>query len=120
LGNLERRIAERTMDLEVSRHQTEERANQLLAIGEISKIINAEQELNILLPLITRLVSERFNFYHTGIFLIDDAKQFAVLLAANSLGGQAMLKRGHKLKIGESGLVGYVGKSGLFQQSRPA
>jgi GAF domain-containing protein/HAMP domain-containing protein len=113
LGNLERRIAERTMDLEVSRHQTEERATQLLAIGEISKIINAEQELNILLPLITRLVSERFNFYHTGIFLIDDARQFAVLLAANSLGGQAMLRRGHKLKVGESGLVGYVGKSGL-------
>ncbi|MEN9562607.1 MAG: hypothetical protein RIR73_851 [Chloroflexota bacterium] len=113
LGNLERRIAERTMDLEISRHQTEERATQLLAIGEISKIINAEQELNILLPLITRLVSERFNFYHTGIFLIDDARQFAILLAANSLGGQAMLKRGHKLKIGESGLVGYVGKSGI-------
>lgn len=113
LGNLERRIAERTMDLEISRHQTEERASQLLAIGEISKIINAEQDLNILLPLITRLVSERFNFYHVGIFLIDDAKLFAVLLAANSLGGQAMLKRGHKLKIGESGLVGFVGKSGI-------
>lgn len=113
LGNLERRIAERTMDLEVSRHQTEQRATQLFAIGEISKIINAEQELNILLPLITRLVSERFNFYHIGIFLIDDARQFAVLLAANSLGGQAMLKRGHKLKVGESGLVGFVGKSGL-------
>lgn len=113
LGNLERRIAERTMDLEVSRHQTEERATQLLAIGEISKIINAEQELNILLPLITRLVSERFNFYHTGIFLIDDARQFAVLLAANSQGGQTMLKRGHRLKVGESGIVGFVGKSGV-------
>lgn len=111
-NNLERRIAERTVDLEISRRQTEARAAQLLAIGEISKIINTEQELSILLPLITRLVSERFNFYHVGIFLIDDAQQCAVLQAANSSGGQNMLKRGHKLKVGESGIVGYVAKAG--------
>lgn len=111
-NNLERRIAERTVDLEISRRQTEARAAQLLAIGEISKIINTEQELSILLPLITRLVSERFNFYHVGIFLIDDAQQYAVLQAANSSGGQNMLKRGHKLKVGESGIVGYVAKAG--------
>lgn len=112
-GNLERRIAERTVDLELSRRQSEVRATQLLAIGEISKIINSEQDLNILLPLITRLVSERFNFYHTGIFLLDQSKQYAVLQAANSLGGQEMLKRGHKLKVGESGIVGYVAKAGV-------
>ena len=111
-NNLERRIAERTVDLEISRRQTEARAAQLLAIGEISKIINTEQELSILLPLITRLVSERFNFYHVGIFLIDDTQQCAVLQAANSSGGQNMLKRGHKLKVGESGIVGYVAKAG--------
>jgi len=112
-NNLEQRITERTIDLEISRRQTEARAAQLVAIGEISKIINSEQELNILFPLITRLVSERFNFYHVGIFLIDDAKQYAVLQAANSPGGQNMLKRGHKLKVGESGIVGYVAKAGV-------
>lgn len=112
LDNLERRITERTVDLELSRRQTEARAAQLVAIGEISKIINSERELNILLPLIARLVSERLNFYHVGIFLIDEAKQFAVLQAANSTGGQSMLKRGHRLKVGESGIVGFVAKSG--------
>jgi len=112
LENLENRITERTVDLEISRRQTEARAAQLIAIGEISKIINSEQGLGILLPLITRLVSERLNFYHTGIFLIDDTKQYAVLQATNSLGGQNMLNRGHKLKVGESGIVGYVAKTG--------
>ncbi|MBI2333212.1 MAG: GAF domain-containing protein, partial [Chloroflexi bacterium] len=112
-ANLEKRIAERTVDLEISRRQTEARASQLLAIGDISKTINTEQELNILLPLITRLVSDRFNFYHVGIFLIDDAGQYAVLQAANSLGGQTMLKRGHKLKVGESGIVGFVARAGV-------
>ncbi|HMZ07184.1 MAG TPA: GAF domain-containing protein [Anaerolineales bacterium] len=113
LGNLERRIAERTVDLEFSRRQTEVRANQLLTIGEISKLINYEQELHVLLPYITRLVSDRFGFYHIGIFLIDDARQFAHLQAANSIGGQAMLQRGHKLRVGESGIVGYVAQTGL-------
>lgn len=112
MGNLERRIAERTVDLEISRRQTEARASQLVTIGEISKLINYEQELDVLLPFITRLISDRLGFYHIGIFLLDDANQFAVLHAANSIGGEAMLKRGHKLKVGESGIVGYVAKAG--------
>jgi GAF domain-containing protein len=65
-----------------------------------------------LLALITRLVSDHFGFYHTGIFLLDETEQFAILHAANSEGGRNMLKRGHKLKIGESGIVGYVAKYG--------
>lgn len=111
--DLEQRVAERTTDLELSRQQSVKRANELQSIGEISKIITSEKKLENLLPLITRLVSESFNFYHTGIFLIDNTNQFAVLQAANSAGGQNMLKRGHKLEVGGSGIVGYVARSGL-------
>ncbi|MCK6582378.1 MAG: GAF domain-containing protein [Anaerolineales bacterium] len=113
LSNLENRINERTRDLEASRRQSDMRATQYLAIGEISKLINSKQELNILLPLITRLVSERFDYYHVGIFLLDATRQYAVLQASNSLGGQEMLKRSHKLKVGESGIVGFAAKSGV-------
>jgi GAF domain-containing protein/HAMP domain-containing protein len=112
LGELEKRVAERTADLETSRLISERRANQLHSIGEISRIINSEQRLNILLPLITRLVSERFGNYHTGIFLIDETRQFAILQAANSEGGRIMLQRGHRLEIGTSGIVGYVAEKG--------
>jgi GAF domain-containing protein len=113
LSGLEQRVAERTTDLELSRQQSIKRANELQSISEISKIITGEQKLENLLPLITRLVSESFHFYHTGIFLIDSTNQFAILQAANSMGGQNMLKRGHKLEVGESGIVGYVAQSGL-------
>lgn len=108
LGGLEQRIAERTADLEISRQQSLKRANELQAISEISKTIASEQKLEILLPLITRLVSERFGFYHTGIFLLDNTKQFAVLQAASSPGGRKMLARGHKLEVGGNSIVGYV------------
>ncbi|MCZ2126926.1 MAG: GAF domain-containing protein [Anaerolineales bacterium] len=110
--NLEKRITERTIDLEIARRQTEIRAGELLSISEISKTIASERRLETLLPLIAHLVSERFDFYHVGIFLVDSSRQYAVLQAANSSGGQAMLKRGHRLKIGEVGLVGFAAYSG--------
>ncbi len=112
LVDLEQRVAERTTDLEIARQQSENRARDLQSIGEIAKIVIGEQKLENLLPLITRLVSERFGYYHTGIFLLNETKQFAVLQAANSEGGKNMLARGHRLEVGGSGIVGYVAKVG--------
>jgi GAF domain-containing protein len=40
-----------------------------------------------------------------------------VLQAANSTGGQNMLKRGHKLEVGGSGIVGYVAQAGIARIS---
>ena len=47
-------------------------------------------------------------YYHVGIFLNDETPRAAVLSASNSEGGERMLKRGHRLKIGEQGIVGNV------------
>jgi GAF domain-containing protein len=47
-----------------------------------------------------------------GIFLLDDNKTYAVLRAANSAGGQEMLRRKHSLKVGQTGIVGYVTSTG--------
>lgn len=112
IGSLEKRVEERTRDLNAERQQSEKHARELVTIGEISKLINSEQRLENLLSLITRLVSERFGFYHVGIFMVDESKQFAILQAANSEGGRNMLKREHKLRVGESGIVGFVAKFG--------
>ncbi|MBE0681274.1 MAG: GAF domain-containing protein [Anaerolineales bacterium] len=109
-GSLEQGVADRTRELEIARTNSERRASDLQAISEISKVIAGEQKLDTLLPLITRVVSDRFGFYHIGIFLIDEANQYAVLLASNSEGGQAMLHRGHMLEVGGGGIVGYVAK----------
>lgn len=115
LSGLELRIAERTADLEMARLLSERRAQELQSISEISRIISGEQRLETLLSLVTRLVSERFDFYHTGIFLIDDTRQFAVLQAANSDGGQRMLTRGHRLEVGQTGIVGNVAQTGQLR-----
>jgi GAF domain-containing protein/HAMP domain-containing protein len=111
IENIENTVKERTSDLERTSKLSEKRSVQLLTISEISKLINTEQNVEQLLPLITSLVSERFGFYHAGIFLLDPNKRFAILQATNSIGGQKMLARGHKLELG-TGLVGFVATTG--------
>lgn len=101
-------LAQRSAELEVANQHSERRAAQLLAVSTVSNAIATVQNLDELLPLITRAISEKFGFYHIGIFLNDASNQFAVLRAANSEGGQRMLQRGHRLKIGETGIVGNV------------
>ncbi|HET7143983.1 MAG TPA: GAF domain-containing protein, partial [Anaerolineales bacterium] len=89
------------------------RAQELQTIVEIARFISTERDLEKLLPLITVTVSDRFGFYHVGIFLLDQSGKFAVLRASNSPGGQVMLKRQHRLEVGRTGIVGDVTGTGI-------
>lgn len=102
---LETRIQDRTASLE-------KRAGQLQAVSSLAKSIASMQDLDQLLPNIARLVSERFGFYHTGIFLVDETRTHAVLQAANSEGGRRMLAREHELPLNSNSIVGYVTSHG--------
>ena len=110
---LENTIASRTAELDTANSRNERRAKQFEAITKISKVISQAQNLDTLLPQITELISQQFDFYHTGVFLLDSNSEYAVLIAANSAGGKKMLARNHKLKIGQTGIVGYVAGTGL-------
>ncbi len=107
VGSLEQRVAERTFELETSLEKNQERTTQLEAIADVARSIASLKGMDQLLPEVTRTVSQRFGFYHVGIFLLDERKEFAALRAANSDGGQRMLARNHKLRVGQQGIVGY-------------
>ncbi len=102
---LEQRVAQRTAELE-------KRASQLQIISNMARAITSMQDLNTLLTNITKLVSDQFGFYHTGIFLLDEASEYAVLRAANSEGGIGMLNRGHRLPLNSDSIVGYATSRG--------
>jgi GAF domain-containing protein len=108
---LEHRVHERTEEIETVNQQTIRRAAQLKAVTELSESIAQLQDLNEILPATTRLISERFGFYHVGIFLVDQDRQFAILQAANSEGGRRMLERNHRLALGV-GVVGFSAQTG--------
>ncbi len=116
---LERRVGVRTeelrqrgLELELANRQIERRAGQLAALAQVMQTITSVRDLQELLPQIAAVISERFGFYHVGVFLIDEAGEYAILSAANSPGGQRMLARKHRLRVGEEGIVGYVTSTG--------
>jgi len=112
LIGLEGRVKERTAELAISKDESEQRARQFEAITLVSAAISSIRSIEELLPRVTNLISQQFGYYHVGIFLNDDINENAILSAANSEGGKRMLDRGHQLKIGEQGIVGYVTSTG--------
>ncbi len=98
---LERRVQERTTELE-------KRASQQQAASQIARTISSQPSLETLLTVAVQQVQQRFGYYHCGIFLNDERNEYAVLRAATGEAGRKMLEAGHKLRIGEEGIVGNV------------
>jgi GAF domain-containing protein len=103
-AGLEKTVEERTGDLA-------RRARDLETTATIARDAASELDLQDLLSHTVALVSERFGLYHTGIFLTDPSGEWVELRAASSEGGQRMLSRGHRLRVGE-GIVGRVTERG--------
>jgi GAF domain-containing protein len=102
----------RTIELERANKISAERATQLRTVAEINPTFTSLESLDELLPKITQNISEALSVYHVAIFLVDDNGEYAVLRATNSEGGKRMLERGHRLKVGQTGIVGYVSAFG--------
>jgi GAF domain-containing protein/HAMP domain-containing protein len=105
VANLEQRVRERTRDLE-------RRTREIQSAAQIARDASTARNVEDLLNRSARLISERFGFYHVGIFLLDERGEFALLSAATGEAGKLMLANKHKLKVGEVGIVGYVTQKG--------
>ena len=90
----------------------ERRAIQLQVAAEIARDATSIRELDDLLQRAVNLARDRFNFYHVAVFLIDETGEYATLKAASGEAGRKMITMGHKLKIGEEGIVGHVAGTG--------
>lgn len=102
---LERLVAQRTADLA-------RRTAQLEGAAVIARRAAEIRDIDTLLNETVPLISDRFGFYHAGIFLLDERGEYAVLQAASSEGGQRMLARGYRLAVGEGSVVGLVAETG--------
>jgi GAF domain-containing protein len=56
----------------------------------------------------SEIITEQFGFYHTGIYLVDDAGEYAILQAANREEGHHLRLQNHKIKAGQGGAVDFV------------
>ena len=105
ITDLENRVADRTRDIE-------SQTNWLRLAAEIVRDAASARNLDELLIRSTTLILERFKFYHTAIFLHDNNKEYAVLVASPTEVGRQMIANNYKFLVGEGGIVGSVFVSG--------
>ena len=95
IGSLERRVADRTHDLELA-------AEVGRAVSETSLDINS------LLSRAVELIGERFDLYYTQIYLVDPEGRKLVLRAGTGDVGSILLSRAHHLPIASGSINGRV------------
>ena len=100
MESLEQRVAERTRELE-------RRAVQLATAAEVSRAVTLVLDPDGLMHQTVDLIRDRFGFYHVGLFLLDEAKRWAVLRAGTGEPGRQMLEADHRLQVGGESMVGW-------------
>lgn len=106
------RLEDNRTELLIVNEQLKRRAERISTIANISKTVTLVQDIEQLLPSVVNTISQRFGYYHTGIFLLDEQKQVATLRAASSEGGRRMVTRGHRILTGSAGIIGLVTERG--------
>jgi GAF domain-containing protein len=99
IGNLERRVFDRTRDLE-------QRSNQLLAAADVGRAASSVLDIDQLIHEVVGVIRERFELYYVGLFLVDEAKEWALLRAGTGEAGAIMLSRHHRIRVGQ-GMIGW-------------
>lgn len=106
---LTRQDEQNTFLLEQNNHiiSVLKRRQRLLEAGAIvAHSIASILDLDTLLSNTVDIICREFEFYYSGIFLIDNAREYAVLRAGHGLAGAAMIAAGHKLALNGDSMVG--------------
>ncbi len=87
-------------------------AQLLQSTAEVAQTTSQNLELQSLLESAIQSIRERFGFYHVQVFLLDEARENAVLVASTGEVGRLLLDRKHSLAVGSRSVIGRVTASG--------
>jgi GAF domain-containing protein/HAMP domain-containing protein len=88
--------------------RVELRTAQVRASADVGRAVTSILDTELLLNTIVRVVTERFGFYYTAIFTLDQARAYLVLREATGEAGRLLKERGHRLRVGLDSMVGYA------------
>lgn len=94
---------------------SERNANYLQATMAVAQAAAAAMgNLQVLLPRVAEVIREQFDMVHVGLYLLDEAGEWAELRAVSGA-GQELLERGFRLRVGVEGMVGDVAQRGTYR-----
>ncbi|MBI3160334.1 MAG: GAF domain-containing protein [Chloroflexi bacterium] len=96
----------RALEFEVA-----ERTQQIVAAAEVAQLATSAQSLDELLSTTVTLIVERFNMYHASIFLLDEAKEYAVLSEATGQAGENLKAQGFRIPLSANSVVTWVARN---------
>jgi len=92
--------------------EAQRRAVYLEAASLVGRRITTLSDLDSLLAEVVRLIREKFGYYCTYIFLVDEGAKEAVLKEASGPAAELIKTRGLRFKIGQEGIIGRVAHTG--------
>lgn len=104
----EANITDLQTELENQRVSLEKRVYQLRTASEITQTTSSILDQQLLLQKVADLIKDRFDLYYVGIFLIDDAREYAVLKYGTGDAGRRMMAAKHKLAVGGYSMIGWA------------
>jgi GAF domain-containing protein len=112
LHDTQNELQNRTTELVTANERLENRTKKLHAIAMVTRTAASIQNFDILLTSLSSTISKELGYYHVGLFLIDEQREFAILRSSNTEGGQSMLSRGYQVPLGHTDLIGFVAQTG--------
>ncbi|HET91749.1 MAG TPA: sensor histidine kinase [Chloroflexi bacterium] len=86
--------------------RAERRARLLEAASEVGRDVTSILDMDELLNKTVDIICDAYGFYYAGVFLVDEAGEWAVLKAGRGEAGAAMIAAGHKLGVGGHSMIG--------------
>ncbi|MEW5958181.1 MAG: GAF domain-containing protein, partial [Chloroflexota bacterium] len=83
------------------------RSDLLQTAAEVSGVAGSILEEEALINTSVNLIRDKFDFYYVGLFLLDEAKEWAMLRAGTGEAGRIQLERGHRLRVGGESMIGW-------------
>jgi GAF domain-containing protein len=118
LSHTQNELQNLTSELTVANRQLENRTEKLRAIAEITATAASIHNFEKLVSLTASIISKQLGYYHVGVFLLDEQKQYAILRSASSEDGLKLLSSGYRLQVGQhKGVVSFAAQTGQPQNA---
>jgi GAF domain-containing protein/HAMP domain-containing protein len=89
-------------------NQVAERTAQLEATNEVGRVASSILDPEELISKVVNLITDRFGYYYTALFMIEETGNWAELADATGEAGRILKERHHKLAIAGNSMVGYA------------